>query len=238
LEAATANLDKARADYEKWKNGPSADEVAAAEARIAAAQATLNQAWIEAPFDGIITLAESQIGDQVVPNTSAFRLDDLSSLLVDVAVSEVDINQIKEGQQVSLTFDAIRSQEYQGKVVQVDPVGTSNQGVVDFLVTIELTDADEQVKPGMTAAVNIVVNELVDALLAPNRAVRFKDGRQVVYLLKDNQIVPVVVRLGASSDTVSEVLEGELKVGDVIILNPPQEFESNGPPPFVRRGGG
>jgi RND family efflux transporter MFP subunit len=238
LEVATANLDKARADYEKWKDGPSTDEVAAAEARIAAARATLSQTWIEAPFEGTITLALPQIGDQVNLNTNAFRLDDLSSLLVDLAVSEVDINEIQEGQEVTLTFDAIRGTEYHGKVIEVDQVGTSNQGVVDFTVTVELMDPDEQVKPGMTAAVNIVVEELVDVLLVPNRAVRFKDGRQVVYLLKDNQAVPVEIRLGASSETVSQVLEGELKVGDPIILNPPQEFESNGPPPFVRRGGG
>ncbi len=48
-----------------------------------------------------------------------------------------------------------------------------------------MTDADEQVKPGMTAAVNIVVSQLEDVLLVPNRAVRFKDGKQVVYILQE-----------------------------------------------------
>ena len=52
-----------------------------------------------------------------------------------------------------------------------------NQGVVDFTVTVELIDPDEQVKPGMTAAVNIIVSQLSDVLLVPNRAVRFKDGQ-------------------------------------------------------------
>ena len=94
LEVAKANLNKARKDYEKWKNGPGADEIAATKARIAAAQATLSQAWIEAPFNGTITLAIPQPGDLVTLNTSAFRVDELSSLFVDLAVSEVDINQI------------------------------------------------------------------------------------------------------------------------------------------------
>ena len=235
LEVAKANLEKVRQDYEKWKIGPDPEEIAAANARIAAAQATLSQAWIDAPFDGTITLAIPQPGDLVSANASAFRLDDLSNILVDLAVSEVDINQIKENQDVSLTFDAIRGKEYQGKVVVVDRVGTTQQGSVDFYVTVKLIDPDEDVKPGMTAAVNIVVNKLEEALLVPNRAVRFRDGRQVVYVLRGSQITPVVIKLGSSSDSMSEVKEGDLQIGDLIVLNPPTEFESNGHPSFIER---
>jgi HlyD family secretion protein len=234
LQVAQANLEKGRKDYERWVDGPSPDDIAAVEARIAAAQAALAQAWLEAPFAGTITGVEPRFGDQVAPNTPAFRLDDLTTLLVDVAVSEVDINQISAGQDVMLTFDAIRGKEYHGKITGVDRVGASDQGVVDFIVTVELTDADEAVKPGMTAAVNIVVNELQDVLLVPNRAVRFNDGKQIVYILKDGQLVPVEIELGASSDTMSEVLQSDLQAGDLIVLNPPAEFEGGGGPPFMR----
>jgi HlyD family secretion protein len=237
LEVAKANLNKARKDYKKWENGPSADEIAATKARIAAAQATISEAWIEAPFNSTVSLAIPQPGDLVTPNSTAFRVDDLSSLFVDLAVSEVDINQIEAGQPVSLTFDAVRGGIYRGEVVSVDRVGTSNQGVVEFIVTVRLTDADEQVKPGMTAAVNVVVSQLEDVLLAPNRAVRFKDGKQVVYILQNNQIVPVNIKLGATAETNSQVLEGDLKVGDLIILNPPTQFEPGGGPPGARGGG-
>jgi len=237
LEVAKANLNKARKDYKKWENGPSADEIAATKARIAAAQATISQAWIEAPFNSTVSLAIPQPGDLVTPNSTAFRVDDLSSLFVDLAVSEVDINQIEAGQPVSLTFDAVRGGIYRGEVVSVDRVGTSNQGVVEFIVTVRLTDADEQVKPGMTAAVNVVVSQLEDVLLVPNRAVRFKDGKQVVYVLQNNQTVPVNIKLGATAETTSQVLEGDLKVGDLIILNPPTQFEPGGGPPGTRGGG-
>ncbi len=237
LETAKANLDKARKDFERWKDGPRPEEVAAAKARISAAQATLSQAWIEAPFSGTITFVEPQPGDLVSPGSPAFRLDDLGSLLVDLAVSEIDINQIATGQKVTLSFDAIRNKVYDGVVTSVDRVGSSNQGVVDFNVTVELTNPDEQVKPGMTAAVNVVVSQLSDVLLVPNRAVRFKNGDQVVYLLRDGQVVPIVIQLGASSDTDSQVVDGELKLGDQIILNPPTEYETDGPPPFVHGGG-
>ena len=87
----------------------------------------------------------------------------------------------------------------------------------------------------MTAAVSIVVNQLEDVLLVPNRAVRFLEGRQVVYILKEGAPAPVDIKLGASSETVSEVIDGELKVGDAIVLNPPAVFDNNGPPPFVQR---
>ncbi len=67
---------------------------------------------------------------------TAFRLDDLSRLLVDVSVSEVDINSVAVDQPVTLTFDAILGKIYNGKVVEVAQVGTSDQGVVNFKVTV------------------------------------------------------------------------------------------------------
>ncbi|MDD5466514.1 MAG: efflux RND transporter periplasmic adaptor subunit [Anaerolineales bacterium] len=235
LEVASANLDKARQDYEKWKDGPDPNDVAAAETRIAAAQATMNLARVSAPFAGMLTDVQAKPGDQVSPGTPAFRLDDLTHLLVDVQISEVDINRIQAGQDVYLTFDAILSKEYHGMVTQVAQVGTDNQGVVDFTVTAELTDADDAVKPGMTAAVNIVVEQLEDILLVPNRAVRVLDGERVVYVLRNGNLEAVTISLGSSSDTVSQVLEGDLQPGDAIVLNPPTSFEQNGPPPWMQR---
>jgi len=171
----------------------------------------------------------------VAPGVQAFRLDDLTHLLVDVQVSEVDINRIQIGQPVTLIFDAILDREYNGVVIEVALVGSLTQGVVDFTVTVELTDADAAVKPGMTAAVNIVVSQLEDVLLLPNRAVRVLEGQRVVYVLRGTNPDPVKVTLGASSETMSEVLDGELSVGDQIILNPPTVFDQSGPPPFVQR---
>jgi HlyD family secretion protein len=160
------------------------------------------------------------VGDQLRAGANGFRIDDLSHLLADVQVSEVDINSVKVGQPVTITFDAILGQEYHGKITQVAQVGDVAQGAVNFTVTVEITDADEQVKPGMTAAVNIVVNALKDVLLVPNRAVRLVDGQRVVYVLRNGLPVEIKITLGASSDTVSEVVFGDLKEGDLIILNP------------------
>ncbi len=228
LALAKAKLDDAQREYDRLTAGSTA-EIAAAQARLDAAQATLNLARIIAPFAGTVTEAYPLSGDQVSAGATAFRLDDLSSLLVDVEVSEVDINSISVGQPATLTFDAILGKEYHGEVVEVAQAGTAVEGVVNFTVTVELTDADTAVKPGMTAAVNIVVEEMQDVLLVPNRAVRLSDGQRVVYVLKNGQPAKREIRLGSSSDTMSVVTSGDLNAGDQIILNPPVEFNPGGP---------
>lgn len=237
VDVAKAQLDDAQRQWDKLKDGPAASDIAAAQARVDAATATLNMARLTAPFSGTVTEVNGLIGDQVSPATQAIRIDDLSHMQMDVQVSEVDINSVQVGQSVALTFDAISGKNYEGKVVQVAQAGEDVLGAVKFTVTVELTDADTSVKPGMTAAVNITVQQLNDVLLVPNRAVRLVDNQRVIYVLADGQAKQVKVNLGASSDTMSEVVSSDLKAGDLIILNPPSTLfqNNNGGGPF---GGG
>jgi HlyD family secretion protein len=228
LALKKAKLDDTQREYDRLNNGSKLD-VAAAQARVDAAQATLNMARVISPFAGSVTESYPLAGDQVGAGDTAFRLDNLSSLLVDVQVSEVDINNVSMGQPVTLTFDAILGKEYHGEVVEVSQAGTADQGVVNFTVTVELTDADSLVKPGMTAAVNIVVEEVQDVLLVQNRAVRLADGSRIVYVLENGRPVQKPITLGSSSDTMSVITGGDIKEGDAIILNPPTEFGPGGP---------
>ena len=175
LDLAKANLEDAQREYDRLKNGIDPNDLAAAEARVSAIQASLELINIRAPFAGTVTDASTKTGDQVAPGTAAFRIDDLTRLLVDVQITEVDINQIKVGQDTKLSFDAIQGQEYSGKVVEVGRFGTTVQGVVNFNVTIELTNADDSVRPGMTAAVNIVVSEV--EMLSPYRTAPYACGK-------------------------------------------------------------
>ena len=233
---ASQQLSNAVTTLYELERSPNPDDLAAAQARLQAAQTAVASLSLTSPFAGTVTEVNIRPGDQVSPGNIAFRLDNLERLLVDVMVSEVDINSIQVDQLVNLSFDAILDKQYKGVVSQVAPVGDVVQGVVEFSVTVELTDADGFVKPGMTAAVNIVVDQITDALLVPNRAVRVVDGQRVVYILRDNQLLAVNVTLGASSDNQSQVTGGELQVGNQIVLNPPQDlFGTNGGGPF---GGG
>lgn len=233
---AEAQLADALREWERLKDGPDPEDVTAAEARVAAAQAMVELVGVKAPFAGTITSVEVKPGSQVNPGTVAFRLADLSRLLVDVEISEVDINSVQVGQPVNLNFDAVLDREFQGEVVEIGITGVVVQGVVNFKVTVKLTDPDEAIKPGMTAAVNVVVSEIENVLLVPNRAVRLLDGERVVYLLKQDRLEPVRIELGISSETHSEVISGELREGDLIVLNPPSIlFEAGQGPGFFGR---
>ena len=234
LALKKAKLDDAQRTSERLKNGPNPDDVAAAQSKVNATQATLNLASVIAPIDGTITQAGSLVGDQVAIGDLAFRVDDLSGLLVDVQVSEVDINTVSSGQPATLTLDAAAGKTYHGTVEQVSQAGDVTSGAVNFTVTVRLTDADSAVKPGMTAAVNIIVQQVSGQLLVPNRAVRLVDGQRVVYVLKDGKAVETKVGLGASSDTTSVLASGDLKEGDLLILNPPSQRGG----PFGPGGGG
>ncbi|MEX1247867.1 MAG: efflux RND transporter periplasmic adaptor subunit [Anaerolineales bacterium] len=228
---AQEQLLVAQNNYETALQASDPEFVSSAEARVAAAQATIDLANIKAPFAGVITDAEAAAGDLVSSGSLAFKLDDLSHMLVDVEVSEVDVNRVAVGQDAIITFDAAADREYHGQVTSMALAGTITSGVVNFRVTVELSDADEFVRPGMTAAVNVVVSQLDDVLLVPNRAVRVVDGARVVYVLRGDALAPVEITLGASSETYSEVTSGELQAGDLIVLNPPANaFDMSSPP--------
>ena len=220
LALKKAELDDAQRLYDRLKDGPNPDDVAAAQANVDAAQALLDAARILAPIDGTVTQANPLVGDHAASGALAFRVDDLSHLLVDVEVSEIDINSVQAGQRVLLALDAIPSRTYHGRVEQVAQAGDTSSGAVVFTVTVRMTDADGAVKPGMTSAVNIIVNQVEGQLLVPNRAVRLVDGERVVYVLKEGRPQLVKISLGASSDTMSVIADGELQEGDLIILNP------------------
>lgn len=236
-----AQLADAQREYARVKDGPTAEDIRAAEARLAAAQATIDARQLRAPIDGVITQVEIQPGDQVSNGMLAFRIDKLAHLLVDVQVSELDINRTAIGQDVLLAFDAIFAAQYHGVVTAVSPVGNTEAGLVSFDVTIEVLDADAAVRPGMSATAKIEVNRMADALLVPNAALRTLHGQRVVYVfggdtsLEDTGNLtgpapptpgaqPVPITIGQSSGTYSEIVAGDLKENDLVVLNPPGEW--------------
>ena len=235
LEVAENNLKKARADYEKYKNGPDPADIAAAEARIAAAEATIKLTYIEAPFDATITEAIPYAGDQVTANTKAFRLDNLSEVYIDVNIPEVDVKKIKEGQEATITIDAIRGKTYNGVVSEIARAGENNQGIVNFKVTVKLTKPDSEILPGMTAEVSIITSKSGSKLLVPNQALKAENGKLYVYkIIKGERPQLIEITIGDSSDTHSEVVSGELESGDLIVLNPAvfEKTQEEGGTPF------
>jgi HlyD family secretion protein len=238
IQLAQARVDDAQKTLDDLKSGPTADDVTVAQNRITLAHAALNQANLTAPFTGTITAVNVMPGDMVNPGQTAFRIDDLSKLFVDLQVSEIDMPSIQVGQAVSITFDALPNQEYSGLVTGLGLVGSLDQGSVFFPVTVQLTNADEAVKSGMTAVANIVVSEVDNVLKVPNRAIQTSDGQRFVYILgADDTIQKVTVTVGLASDTMSEVSSDQLKEGDKILVNVPTQTNTMGPGMFFGRGG-
>ncbi len=245
LAVAEANLDKAKADYENLKNGASAAAIAMAEATLAdaqrdwarvkdgpstadieaaqaavdAAQATLDHATLLAPFSGTITEVDLKTGDLVSANDPAFRIDDLESLYIDLEISEVDLASLKVGQKATLEFDAIADKTYNGEVTDIGIIGTVSQGVVNYPVTVRVTDSDANIHPGMTASVTIILDQVQDALIVPNKAIHTSNGQQTITVLFEGQQVAVPVTVGLTSDSSSQVISDQLREGDTVVLN-------------------
>jgi HlyD family secretion protein len=184
------------------------------------AQENLDAARLTAPFDGTITQSNAVPKALVTAGTQAFRVDDLSNLVIDVQVVEVDINHVQLGQPATITFDAIPNKTYAGKVLSTDLAGSSAQSSVNFNVNVQITDADAQVKPGMSANVTIITNQVKNALLVPNTSI-FTDalGGQFVYLVQNGATTKVPVTLGAVSDSLTQITGSSLKAGDTIVLS-------------------
>ena len=231
ISLAEAKIEDARQALADAQAGASADDLAIAQNRITLNQATINQARLTAPFAGTITSIQALPGDMVAGGRTAFRIDDLSQLFIDLDVSEIDIYQLRAGQPVSVTFDAILDKQYSGVVTEIGLVGTADQGVVYFPVTVQLTSADQEVKPGMTAVANVIINQVEDVLQAPNRAVQLKDGQYFIYVMQPKegggeQSVEVIVKVGLVSDSMTEIISDAVKEGDRILASVPTSTES------------
>jgi HlyD family secretion protein len=235
VDAAQATLDLANATLTNARNyvtaltggtlpadasGTALLQLKQAQLAVQTAQDNLDATTLTAPFDGTITQSNAIPGAIVSAGTQIFRIDNLSNLVVSVQVTEIDINGIKAGQPATITFNAIPNKTYTGKVVKTDLAGTVSQNSTNFAVTVQITDADAQIKPGMAANVTIVTNQVANALLIPSTSI-FTDssGQQYVYLIQNGTPTTVPVTVGAISDTTTQITGNSLKEGDTIVLS-------------------
>ena len=215
---AEATLADAQREYERVKNGPTADDIAAAQAAVEAAQAKLDRARLLAPFAGTITVVDVKSGDLVSSGDAAFRIDDLAGIYIDLQISEVDLASLEVGQQAIIEFDAIADKQYTGEVAEIGMIGSVSQGVVNYPVAVRLTNADEAIRPGMTASVTIVIDQVDDALLVPNKAIRTSAGQKTVTILFEGQEITLPVTASLIGDTMSAVTSDQLREGDVVVI--------------------
>ena len=228
VELGEARVATLQAQVDQLADGPDPDQVAIYETQVAIAQSRLDSPMIKAPFDGVVTFLYAIHGDVVQVGQQAVQIDKLDTLVLDVQISEIDIPFVKVGQPAELVFDAYFESTFAGEVTEISPVGKTVQGVVEYSVRIKILDADERIKPGMTAAVSIIFSEQKDALVVPNDAIVSIDGQDHVYVKRNGGYEAVSVILGNYSDYYSEVLDADIQEGELIALNPPDEITGQG----------
>ncbi len=220
LEVAEANLEKARQDYEKWRKGPDPEEVAIVEARIAAAEATLRQLQIIAPFDGEVLAVNYKAGDVVISNLAAVSMADRSELYVEVKVDEADFSGIKTGDPATVTLDALPDVTLNGQVTFINLMGQVEQGIVKYVVHIALDSAGAEVliPLGATANVTIQSGEPKQALAVPISAIQNDSQGEYVTCLNPDGSTRRVDILSGDLEGDLAIVAGDLQVGDQLLL--------------------
>ncbi|MCI0475949.1 MAG: efflux RND transporter periplasmic adaptor subunit [Anaerolineales bacterium] len=180
------------------------------------AQRNLDKAKIVAPFDGVVAAVNYSVGDSA-GSSAAVIVVDLAHLQIKVTVAEVDVEKIKIGNPAQVALDALPGKTYTAQVTAISPAGTVTQGVVNYPVILALTDADNAIKPGMTANLTIEVERRDNVLLVPTRAIRTQGNQKVVTVQKDGQSIQTRVGTGLSNDSSIEITSG-LNEGDVVVI--------------------
>jgi HlyD family secretion protein len=196
-----------------------------------AAQVNLDYTNIVSPVDGTVVSRNVTIGQTVAASFQTPTLfliaTDLTKMQVDANVSESDIGGVTEGNKATFTVDAFPRRTFEGTVSQVRQSPQTVQNVVTYDVVISVNNTDLALKPGLTAATRIVIDERTGVLRVPNQALRYVPGgravgapdRARVWVLRDDQPTRVRVETGIDDDTYTEIVRGDLKADDQVIVS-------------------
>jgi HlyD family secretion protein len=231
LKQAQSALEQVRAQLTRLTN-PSPNDLQSAQAGVDQARAArdlskaqLDNGILRAPFDGIVTHVDFDLGSFVPAGRVLLGVADTSALQVKLNIDETDIARVQVGQGVTIGLDAYPNASINAKVTDVAATATTIQGVVNYVVTVSLNVSDVPVKIGMTANANIVVANKDNVLLVPNQAVRAANNKLYVTVQKaPGQTQEVEVKLGLANDQETEVVsglsEGQQVVTSIIAQNP------------------
>ncbi len=183
VESAEVAYDTARAALLATKAS-----VAQAAANLAQAKLSLSYATIYSPVDGVVLSRAVDVGQTVAASLSAPTLftiaEDLGRMQIDTAVAEADVGRLTEGMKAQFTVDAFPGKTFDGIVRQVRNAPTTTSGVVTYDAVIDVDNVDKSLRPGMTANVTFVLQQVADAVKIPNAALRFKPTREQMQAMR------------------------------------------------------
>jgi membrane fusion protein, multidrug efflux system len=223
---ARAELDLARSNLKRTEDlarknfvSGSAQETAASNvdvlaARLKLAEARLAKMRIEAPFDGVVGIRNVSVGDYVKDGADLINIEDIGQLKVDFRLPERVLSQIRAGQAVEVTADALPDRRYRGTVDAINPRIDVNGRSLELRA--RLSNSDGKLRPGMFARVRIIIGERASALLVPEEAIVPLGDDFYVFTVVDGRAKRNRVRLGVRRDAQVELLEG-VRAGDRVV---------------------
>ena len=175
-------------------------------------------AQLLATIDGSVLSVDVAEGIKVAPGTIVATLADLSRLELTVQVAEVDIPMVKSGQTVDVAIDAFPEVKFTGLVNHIAPFSETQNGVVNYPVTIRLTDDSlDSVLPGMTAVATLRNEAPSDRWLVPTAAIQEESGEMVVIVVRGEEQIPVTVTSEGVQGEWTIVRSAQLQSGDEVL---------------------
>jgi HlyD family secretion protein len=231
-------------------------------AALQSAQLDLDHTSITAPVNGVVVSRNVDVGQTVAASLAAPTLfliaQDLTKMQVDTNVSEADVGRVRVNQPATFTVDAYPGQVFTGAVIQIRQAPINVQNVITYDAVIGVANPELKLFPGMTANVKILVNQRLNVLKVPNAALRYHPAsdsaatgggkgagrkgaapaRAVWILDANNKQQRIVVTTGESDGAYTEVVQGELKDGDrVIVAALAKAAAASGGSPGAQSGG-
>lgn len=225
LASANASLMSAQANMDDLMAGASETDLRQAEIDLETAQLALSiveqqrdDAVLVAPFDGVVASVDVAVGE--MPSTDGeITLIDTSSYTITLSVDEKDIAQLAVGQRANVTADALDA-TLTGTVTEIGLAPADDEDLVTYNVEVTLNPTDAQVRPGMTAVANVVLNEIDNVIVVPNRFITTDatTGQSTVKVqTATGTYTDVPVTLGAQTDRESVITSG-VSVGQTLVI--------------------
>ena len=189
---------------------------------------------IKTPEDGIVMFAKDWSGKPYGKDTeiSIWRpliatLPDMSKVITETYVKEIDISKIQEKDSVRITIDALPDKVFLGSVVKIATIGEDHRDfdMKAFKVIIRFEGSDKELKPGMSTNNDIVINSIEDQLLIPVQAIFTKEGKKIVYVKRGGLVTELPIDPTGENDAFVAVNK-DLTEGDIILLYQPEEFKN------------
>ncbi len=183
-------------------------------AQLQLAEARLEKTVIRAPFNGVVGLRDVSVGDYVQEGEPLVRLDQINPMKVDFRVPELFLSEMSRGQTLRLTVDALPGQVFEGQIIALDPQVDINGRALVLRALVP--NGRGQLRPGLFARVEIILEQHDDAMLLPESAL-VPSGRSLfVYKVEDGKAVRTEVETGLYRAGKVEILSG-LRPGDLVV---------------------